>query len=34
MVVVNRESILQRLMANQDDLYIMGQPPDNLDVIS
>lgn len=34
MVVVNRETILQRLMANQDDLYIMGQPPDNLDVVS
>jgi LysR family transcriptional regulator, low CO2-responsive transcriptional regulator len=34
MVVGNRETLIQRLMANQDDLYIMGQPPDHLDVVS
>lgn len=34
MVVGNRENLLQRLAANQDDLYIMGQPPEQLDVIS
>jgi DNA-binding transcriptional LysR family regulator len=31
--VGNRENLLQRLAANQDDLYIMGQPPDNMDVV-
>ncbi len=30
--VGNREVLLQRLTANQDDLYIMGQPPDQMDV--
>ena len=34
MVVGNRETLIQRLMANQDDLYIMGQPPGHLDVVS
>jgi DNA-binding transcriptional LysR family regulator len=33
MVVGNRENLLQRLAQNQDDLYIMGQPPDSLDVV-
>jgi DNA-binding transcriptional LysR family regulator len=33
MVVGNRESLLQRLAANQDDLYIMGQPPEQMDVV-
>ena len=33
MVVGNRENLLQRLMQNQDDLYIMGQPPDHMDVV-
>lgn len=33
MFVGNRESLLQRLTANEDDLYIMGQPPDSLDVV-
>ncbi len=33
MVVGNRETLLQRLAANQDDLYIMGQPPENSDVV-
>ncbi len=32
--VTNRESILQRLVENLDDLYILGQPPENLDVHS
>lgn len=34
MVVGNREVLLQRLANNQDDLYVMGQPPDHLDVVS
>ena len=33
MVVGNRENLLQRLAANQDDLYIMGQPPEHMDVL-
>ena len=33
MVVGNRENLLQRLANNQDDLYIMGQPPDSMDLI-
>jgi DNA-binding transcriptional LysR family regulator len=33
MVVGNRETLLQRLAANQDDLYIMGQPPEHMDVV-
>lgn len=32
--VSNRESLLERLANNQDDLYILGQPPESLDVIS
>lgn len=32
--VGNRETLLQRLAANQDDLYIMGQAPKNLEVLS
>jgi LysR family transcriptional regulator, low CO2-responsive transcriptional regulator len=34
MVVGNRETLLQRLANNQDDLYIMGQPPENMDLVS
>jgi DNA-binding transcriptional LysR family regulator len=34
MVVGNRENLLQRLANNQDDLYIMGQPPENMDLVS
>ncbi len=30
--VTNREQILARLAANEDDLYILGQPPEELDV--
>lgn len=33
MQVGNRESLLQRLASNQDDLYIMGQPPEHMDVV-
>ena len=33
MQVGNRENLLQRLAANQDDLYIMGQPPEQMDVV-
>ncbi|RJQ49400.1 MAG: LysR family transcriptional regulator [Gammaproteobacteria bacterium] len=31
--VTNRERVLERLADNLDDLYILGQPPDNLDVV-
>ena len=34
MVVGNRENLLQRLAQNQDDLYIMGQPPEHMEVVS
>jgi DNA-binding transcriptional LysR family regulator len=34
MVVGNREKLLQRLAGNEDDLYIMGQPPEQMNVIS
>jgi len=34
MKVTNRESIIERMHANEDDLYIMGQVPDELDVKS
>jgi len=34
MVVGNRENLLQRLANNQDDLYIMGQPPGTMDLVS
>ncbi len=30
--VTNREMILQRLENNEDDLYILGQPPEHVDV--
>jgi DNA-binding transcriptional LysR family regulator len=30
--VVNRNRLLERLARNQDDLYIMGVPPDGLDI--
>jgi len=34
MLVGNREMLLQRLANNQDDLYIMGQAPEQMDVVS
>ena len=30
----NREALLDRLRKNEDDLYVMGQPPEELDVVS
>jgi DNA-binding transcriptional LysR family regulator len=30
--VVNRDRLLERLARNQDDLYVMGVPPDALDI--
>jgi DNA-binding transcriptional LysR family regulator len=30
--VMNRERVLNRLEENQDDLYVLGQPPENLGV--
>jgi len=32
--VSNRERILRRMADNEDDLYILGQPPDDLDLIA
>lgn len=32
LVVKNREGLLERISENQDDLYILGQPPKDLDV--
>jgi DNA-binding transcriptional LysR family regulator len=34
MEVVNRDRLLERLARNDDDLYIMGVPPQDLDVVS
>ena len=34
MQVMNRENILERLGENLDDLYVFGQPPENIDVAS
>ncbi len=30
----NREAVLERLAANEDDLYILGQPPDAMRIIA
>lgn len=32
--VTNRERILERIAHNEDDLYILGQPPEGLDVVA
>jgi len=32
--VSNRERVLERLADNQDDLYILGQPPDEVDAVA
>ena len=32
--VSNREQMLERLAGNHDDLYILGQPPEGLDVVA
>jgi LysR family transcriptional regulator, low CO2-responsive transcriptional regulator len=32
--VANREHVLERLAANEDDLYILGRPPEDLDVVA
>lgn len=32
--VSNRERVLERLADNQDDLYILGQPPEDLDAVA
>jgi DNA-binding transcriptional LysR family regulator len=34
MEVINRDRLLERLARNEDDLYIMGVPPDDLDIDS
>ena len=31
--VVNRDRLLERLARNQDDLYVMGVPPEGLDIV-
>ncbi|MBK1719142.1 LysR family transcriptional regulator [Thiocystis violacea] len=32
--VANREHVLERLAANEDDLYILGRPPEDLDIVA
>lgn len=32
--IANREKIVQRLQANQDDLYVMSYPPEELDIVT
>ena len=32
--IANREKIVQRLNANQDDLYVMSYPPSELDIVT
>ena len=32
--IANRERIVERLRSNQDDLYVMSYPPDDLDIVS
>ncbi len=32
--VTNRERILQRIADNMDDLYVLGQPPEQVDMVS
>lgn len=31
--IANREKIVERLRSNQDDLYVMSYPPDDLDIV-
>ena len=32
--VINREMVLQRIVANMDDLYVLGQPPEQMDMVA
>jgi DNA-binding transcriptional LysR family regulator len=32
--IANREKIVERLRGNQDDLYVMSYPPENVDIVS
>jgi LysR family transcriptional regulator, low CO2-responsive transcriptional regulator len=32
--IANRQRIVERLLGNQDDLYVMSYPPTNLDIVS
>jgi DNA-binding transcriptional LysR family regulator len=32
--IANRQRIVERLLGNQDDLYVMSYPPDNPDIVS
>jgi DNA-binding transcriptional LysR family regulator len=34
MEVINRDRLLERLARNEDDLYVMGVPPDDIDIVS
>lgn len=34
LTVTNREKLLARLAANEDDLVVLGMPPENLDVVA
>ena len=31
--VTNRERVIQRMAENQDDLYVLGQPPEHMEVV-
>lgn len=31
--VINRDRLLERLARNQDDIYVMGVPPDGMDIV-
>jgi LysR family transcriptional regulator, low CO2-responsive transcriptional regulator len=32
--IANRQKILERMLGNQDDLYVMSYPPEHLDIVS
>jgi DNA-binding transcriptional LysR family regulator len=32
--IANRQTIVERLLGNQDDLYVMSYPPTNFDIVS
>ena len=32
--ITNRQKVIERLRANQDDLYVMSYPPDDVDIVS
>ena len=34
MALLNRDGVIERMRTNQDDLYIMGQPPEEVDAVA